>query len=240
MDDQVSALLEDLRGGVIVSCQTDPANPLHGPVFAAALARAAELGGASAIRADGPQDIAAIRQAVRLPIVGIYTIPDPAFPVAITPTLEAAIAIGRAGADIIAIDGTSRRRAGGLLLEELIAQIHHELGLPVHADVDSAADGIAARAAGAIMVGSSVTGYAGPGDSDEPDVELVARLVAALDCPVVAERHYATPEQVRRAFDAGAHAVVVGSAITDPVRATRSIVAACPPAGSMSHTTGTL
>lgn len=35
--------------------------------------------------------------------------------------------------------------------------------------------------------------------------------------PLVAERGYATPEEVRAAFDAGAHAVVVGLAIVAPV-----------------------
>jgi N-acylglucosamine-6-phosphate 2-epimerase len=33
---------------------------------------------------------------------------------------------------------------------------------------------------------------------------------------------------VRRAFDAGAHAVVVGTAITDPVALTRRFAAAAP------------
>ena len=51
---------------------------------------------------------------------------------------------------------------------------------------------------------------------DGPDVELVAALAAALDCPVIAEGRYATPDHVRAAFAAGAWAVCAGAAITDP------------------------
>jgi N-acylglucosamine-6-phosphate 2-epimerase len=47
---------------------------------------------------------------------------------------------------------------------------------------------------------------------------------------VLAEGRYATADDVRRAFDAGAHAVVVGTAITDPVALTRRFAAAAPAA----------
>ncbi len=50
------------KGGLVVSCQARADNPLHGPGFMAAMARAAEQGGAVAIRANGGADIAAIRQ----------------------------------------------------------------------------------------------------------------------------------------------------------------------------------
>jgi putative N-acetylmannosamine-6-phosphate epimerase len=56
---------------------------------------------------------------------------------------------------------------------------------------------------------------------DDPDLDLVARLASTLDCPVVAEGRYVTPQHVRVAFDAGAYAVVVGTAITNPRAITR-------------------
>jgi N-acylglucosamine-6-phosphate 2-epimerase len=43
---------------------------------------------------------------------------------------------------------------------------------------------------------------------------------------VFAEGRIATPDQARAAFDAGAFAVVVGTAITDPVALTRGFAAA--------------
>jgi N-acylglucosamine-6-phosphate 2-epimerase len=45
---------------------------------------------------------------------------------------------------------------------------------------------------------------------------------------VIAEGRYATPADVGAAFAAGAAAVVVGTAITDPVSLTRRFAAAVP------------
>ena len=56
--------LRSLAGGLVVSCQAREGNPLHGPVFMAAMAQAAMLGGAVGIRADGVEDISAIAAAV--------------------------------------------------------------------------------------------------------------------------------------------------------------------------------
>ena len=76
---------------------------------------------------------------------------------------------------------------------------------------------------------STLSGYTGPGPRpDGPDLELVAALAAGVDCPVVAEGRYASPEQVRSAFAAGAFAVVVGTAITDPVALTQRLAAGVP------------
>ena len=73
MDRAARAHLDRLRGGLVVSCQADAENPLHGPRSMAAMARAATLGGAVGIRADGTADVAAIRAALGpdTPIVGI-------------------------------------------------------------------------------------------------------------------------------------------------------------------------
>jgi hypothetical protein len=67
-----------------VSCQARDDNPLHGPVHMAAMAQAAEQGGAVAIRANGADDIRAIRAATPLPVIGILKVFGAA-PVIITP-----------------------------------------------------------------------------------------------------------------------------------------------------------
>ena len=67
----------------------------------------------------------------------------------------------------------------------------------------------------------------------EPDLELVERLASELDCPVLAEGRYSTPDDVAAAFGAGAFAVVVGTAITDPIALTRRLAEAA--ARSRSH-----
>ena len=54
----------------------------------------------------------------------------------------------------------------------------------------------------------------------------MAALAARLDCPVLAEGRYATPAAARAALEAGAWAVVVGTAISDPLALTRRFAAA--------------
>jgi putative N-acetylmannosamine-6-phosphate epimerase len=219
-----------LRRGLIVSCQAGEDSPMHGPVFMAAMARAAMLGGAMGIRANGPDDISAIRACVDLPIIGILKRRDPRFPVYITPDFPSARNAAAAGADVIAIDATPRVRDGADDLAALIRRIHAELSRPVMADVSNAAEGAAAAALGADYVASTLSGYTGdfpPGDT--PDLDLISALVARCSgIPVIAEGRYATPEQVAEAFSRGAQAVVIGTAITNPTAITRRFVAATP------------
>ncbi|GAA3585773.1 hypothetical protein GCM10022222_83010 [Amycolatopsis ultiminotia] len=221
----VDALLPFPPGALLVSCQAQPGNPLHGPASMARMAAAAAAGGARAIRANGPVDVAAIRSEVDLPVLGInkVALPEGVF---ITPSFEDAAAVVRAGATMVAIDGTTRPRPGGGTLAAQIRQIHRELGVPVMADVDNVAAGVAARAAGADVVATTLAGYTGGPVPEGPDIELVAALAGRLDCPVVAEGRYRSAEDVRAAVDAGAYAVVVGTAITNPMAITTRLAKA--------------
>lgn len=208
--------------GLIVSCQAPKGEPLHGSMIMAKMALAAEQGGAIAIRANGPGDIQAIAQEVRLPILGIYKMEYPDSPVYITPTFEEARQVAQAGAHVIALDATRRPRPKGEQLETLIARIHEELNLPVMADVAVYDEGIYAAELGADAVASTLSGYVeGSPKLPGPDLELVRRLAAALDVPVIAEGRYWTPEETRQAMDAGAYGVVVGTAITRPQTITK-------------------
>lgn len=211
-------------GSLVVSCQAQPGNPFYAPAAMALMAKAAEAGGALAIRANGPDDIRAIRAVTAIPIIGIDKQGDPDG-VYITPTVEAAASVVHAGADLVAIDGTDRPRP--VPLTEQIRRIHDELGVAVVADVDGVDAGLAARDGGADLVATTLSGYTGRGPvPGGPDLELVARLAGKLDCPIVAEGRIRTPEQVRAAREAGAHAVVVGFAITNPMDITARLVAA--------------
>jgi len=192
-----------------------------------AIARAAELGGAVGIRAEGTADVRAIKDAVGVPVIGLIKRDVPGSPVRITPSVEDALAVADAGADMVAVDATLRPRPGGLSARDFLAELAGALEPPLLADVDSLEAGVAARAAGADAVATTLSGYAGDGSPpEEPDVELVGRLAAELDCPVLAEGRYSTPTQVAAALDAGAFAVVVGTAITDPAALTRRLAAA--------------
>ena len=209
------------RGSLVVSCQAPPSSPFHGPAGMTLMARAVALGGAAGIRANGAADITAIRAAVDLPIIGIAKTGDPDG-VYITPTFAAAAPLAEAGASVIGLDATLRPRPEPL--PELIVRIHDELGVPVLADVDSLAAGVAAAAAGADYVATTLSGYTGDPVPDEPDVDLVRGLAVELPGPIVAEGRYVTPEHVDAAFAAGATAVIVGTAITNPTAITRRLV----------------
>jgi N-acylglucosamine-6-phosphate 2-epimerase len=212
-------VLNQLNGGLIVSCQGLPGEPLHGPAHMAAMAVAAALGGAVGIRANSPADIAAIRAVVSLPIIGINKVDVPGFAVYITPTLEDAGRVSEAGADIIAFDATLRPHPAGLTVKTIIAAIH-ALGKIAMADVATLPEGLAAVEAGVDLVSTTLSGYTPDSPAQEgPDFELLERLALELKpagVPVIAEGRISTPEQARQALALGAFAVVVGGAITRP------------------------
>ncbi len=216
-----------VAGGLIVSCQALADEPLYGAEIMARMAIAATQGGACAIRANTPVDISAIHAAVELPIIGLYKEEITGFPVYITPTLAHARAVAAAGASVIAIDATNRPRPQPGSLADFIAAIHATTACLVLADIATATEGLAAEAAGADLVSTTMSGYtADSPQQSEPDLALVEALVSRLHVPLLAEGRYYRPEQVKQALDAGALAVVVGGAITRPAEITRRFVGA--------------
>lgn len=221
-------VLSSLRGGLIVSCQASPDDGLYGSEVMAMMAQAAALGGAVAVRANGVEDITAIRRAITLPVIGILKQHLPGLGVRITPSLEAARAVASAGADIIAVDATRRgAEEGRATAAELIRQVRDALGIPVMADISTLNEGLAAAQAGADLVATTLSGYtAYSRQQREPDFALVEALVAATASPVIAEGRIASPEAARRMLELGAFAVVVGSMITRPRWITQQYVSA--------------
>ncbi len=225
-----------MHGGLVVSVQAAPGTPLASPETMSAIARAAELGGAAGIRAEGVADIRAVKDAVGVPVIGLVKRDVPGSPVRITASLEDARAVAAAGADVVAVDATLRARPDGMATQDFLAALSAELEAPLLGDVDSFESAAAALAAGADAVATTLSGYTGGGSApEEPDLELLERLAAELDCPVLAEGRYSTPDDVAAAFDAGAWAVVVGTAISDPTVLTRRLAEAS--ARSRSHGT---
>ena len=96
------------------------------------------------------------------------------------------------------------------------------------ADVDGLDAGLAARDAGADFVATTLSGYTDGRTPGGPDIELVRQLAAQLDCPIIAEGRIRTPDDIRAVCDAGAYAVVVGTAITNPMEITARLVDALP------------
>lgn len=218
-----AALIPD--GSLVVSCQAQQGSVLRSSELMATMARAAVVGGAVAIRANGPEDIRAIVAAVDVPVIGIHKLGDPDS-VFITPTPEAALDVVAAGAAIIALDGTVRMRSDGGSVKTQISVIRRGTAAPIMADVDTVEAGVRARDAGADAVATTLSGYTGRGAPHGVDLDLIAALAAELDCPIVAEGRIRTDAEVVAAREAGAHALVIGTAITNPTAITRSFVAA--------------
>ncbi len=216
--------IRQVRGRLIVSCQALADEPLHSPYIMARMAVAAQAGGAVGIRANSPVDIAAIKAAVNLPVIGLYKDGDSG--VYITPTLRHAREIAEAGADIIALDATQRPRPDGSQLADLIAQIKNDVGAMVLADVSTLEEGLAAAAYGADFVAPTLAGYTDYSVKQAgPDFDLLRALVAQSSVPVIAEGRIRTPEEAHATLQTGALCVVVGSAITRPQWITAQFVA---------------
>jgi N-acylglucosamine-6-phosphate 2-epimerase len=218
-------IIGQLAGGLIVSCQAYPGEPMRDPRTMAQIARAAVVGGAVAVRLQGVADI---RAAIDLPvpIVGLWK--DGDADVFITPTLDHARAVADAGAHVVAIDGTRRPRPDGLTLSETLSGLRatHPNTL-VMADCGSLLDAIAAEDAGADILGTTLSGYSGErAKTSGPDIELITEIAQHCTKPVVAEGRIHSPKDAAAAHRAGAHAVCVGTAITHPSTITTWFVSA--------------
>ncbi|ABK01583.1 N-acylglucosamine-6-phosphate 2-epimerase [Arthrobacter sp. FB24] len=184
------------------------------------IAASAVIGGAAAVRVQGLADVQFTRAAVEVPVIGLWK--DGHDGVFITPTLRHALAVANAGAHVVALDGTRRERPDGLSLAETIAGIRAESHALVMADCGSLDDAAAAVDAGADIVGTTLAGYTGERPKTAgPDLALLEQIASAeLGRPLIAEGRIHTPAQARQALDAGAFAVVVGTAITHPATIT--------------------
>ena len=94
------------------------------------------------------------------------------------------------------------------------------------ADISTVEEGLKAKEAGADILSTTLSGYTiESGDRGEgPDFELLEALVNQSGIPVVLEGRIWTTEQVNKAFEIGAHCVVIGSAITRPQLITKRFV----------------
>lgn len=216
-------LLDAIKGGLIVSCQARVGWPMFGKEIMAAFAKAAEIGGAVGIRANWPENIAEIRRKVNLPIIGLNKIWNEGYDVYITPTFKSAVDIIKAGCDIVAIDGTNRKRPENESFDEIVYNIRRDFPhILIMADISNFEEGLNAINLGVDLVSTTLSGYTEYTKKVEgADFELIRQLSNLASVPVVAEGKIHTPEEAVKALHCGAHAVVVGTAITRPEVITR-------------------
>lgn len=224
--------ISTLKGGLIVSCQAAKGSPLDDAFIISALALAAAQRGAVGVRINGPSHIAAVRARVHLPIIGIEKMLASDSEVYITPTLSSAERVAGSGATIIALDATLRKRPRGEKFEDITRHIHEAFGKPVMADIATFEEGMHAAECGADIVATTLCSYTKESSGvGLPAFNLVERLAASMNVPIICEGGIASPEHVRRAFDCGAFAIVVGGAITGVDQLVQRFVAATPSSG---------
>ena len=224
-------MINRLKGKVVVSVQAMPSEPLYAEQCMLAMMKSVVKGGAGALRVAGARDVKNAKKNFDIPVIGL-TKPDVIPPnwqkiVYITPTVKEVIELVSAGADIVAFDGTMRKRPENTKLEDLIKYIKINKKISM-ADISTLDEGINAEKLGVNILSTTLSGYTqfSQNRGDGPDFELLEQLVKNTKLPVVLEGRIWEPEQVKKAFELGAHCVVIGSAITRPQLITKRFVGA--------------
>ena len=205
-------ILKKLKNKIIVSCQPNEGETQVKTSIVVSMAEAAIIGGCGGVRIEGEKNIRAVKKNISLPIIGIIKNDLDNFKVRITPLLKDVDKIINSGADIIAYDATNRKRP--FPTKEIILKIKKANRLAM-ADCSNLDDAKNAILEGADIIGTTLAGYVGKQvkDTDKPNIKLVKEF-KKLNCFVMAEGRYNTPELAKQAIQAGADAVTIGSAIT--------------------------
>lgn len=230
-------ILNKLKNQIIVSVQSSFGEPLYDENVMIAMIKSVIAGGATALRLAGARDIKNAREICpKIPIIGITKpkiIPENFEElVYITPSTGDCRVVIEAGADVVAFDGTMRKRPSEESLKDIIDFIHG-CGKLAMADISTLEEAINAVNLGCDIVSTTLSGYtkesiefnkkAGK-NPEEPDYELLTAIVKAVKCPVILEGRIWEPYQVAKAFEIGAFSVVIGSAITRPHEITKRFI----------------
>ena len=221
MKKSLNEILELSKGSIIVSCQALPHEPMYCeemslmPYFA----KAAQEAGSKIIRTSSVRDVVAIKEKTGMPVIGLIKRNYEGFESYITPTMQEIDELVEADSDVIALDCTYMKRGDGKTINEFLAEIRAKYpDIALMADISTYEEGINAWKCGVNMVGTTMSGYTPHSPKTEgPNYELVEKLVRDLPIPVIAEGRVHYPDQAKKMLELGAHAVVVGGAITRPL-----------------------
>jgi N-acylglucosamine-6-phosphate 2-epimerase len=207
-----------IKNGLIVSCQAEGNDPFNTPDGVLLFAKAAIMGGAAGIRTEGFEKTKKIKENVNAPVIGlIKSYFEDGF-VRITGSFEDVEKLIDTGCDVIAIDGTFRKREG-FTGPDFIKEVKKRYGVCVMADIALYEEGAACEAAGADCLSTTLSGYTPETTGlqhNEPDFNLLKNLAVVLKLPVIAEGRVNTPEYAARMIQSGAWSVVVGTVLTRP------------------------
>lgn len=221
MKKNLDEILTATHHSIIVSCQALPSEPLYCEEMSLMpfMAKAAQMAGCKCIRTSSVRDVEEIKKVTGLPVIGLIKRTYEGYDSYITPTMREIDELVAAESDIVALDCTLRNRGDGTTVSEFLVQIRDKYpDIALMADISTYEEGINAWKCGVNMVGTTMSGYTPYSPkADGPDYELVSRLVKDVDIPVIAEGKVHYPDQAKKMLEIGAHAVVVGGAITRPL-----------------------
>ena len=221
---------DKIHGQMIISCQAVEGEPLYVEEKSVMylMARAAKMAGTPAIRTSGIRDVVAIKEETGLPVIGLVKIQYPGYEGYITPTMKEVDDLVAAGSDVVALDCTMRKRGDGKTINQFIQEIRERHGdIVLMADISNYEEGINAWKCGVDIVGTTMSGYTDYTPKlDQPDYELMRRLAADVDIPVIGEGKIHAPEQAVKALETGVWSIVVGGAITRPLEIANRFMAA--------------
>lgn len=226
-------VLNKLKGGLIVSCQALPDEPLHSSMIMSKMAQAAIEGGAVGIRANGFEDILAIKQQLNVPIIGICKEVYDDSDVYITPTMNEVEKLVAVGVDIIALDSTNRIRPNMMRLVDFVNEIKSKYpNQLLMADCATIDDVKLAIDCEFDIISSTLVGYTQESSNtsiEENNFQLLKKmqkLTQENGIYFIAEGNIDTPEKVHEVLKYGVDSVVVGSMITRPQIITKKFVSA--------------
>lgn len=214
------------KNSLIVSCQAESTEPLHGSLYMQKMALAAKESGAMGIRANSPVDIKAIKEVVDLPIIGIHKDRTDEYTAFITTRKEHIQDLVESGVDLIAIDSTDVKRPEPL--SELFLYVKNEYKhIKIVADVSNVDDVKKIIPLKPDYISTTLSSYTHYTlNRPKPDLDLISDIIKITNIPVLAEGNYHQPDQIREAILRGAYAVIVGGAITRPQQITQTFLKA--------------
>jgi N-acylglucosamine-6-phosphate 2-epimerase len=222
--EQKIAAFAPLKNGLVVSCQVPDGTPIDTPEFIAAQAQTVLQAGAVGIRAQGIKNVAAVVGCVSVPVIGLVKRYSETSQVYITPKVEDVLDLEQAGASIVAVDATMRLREEGVSFSMFMENLRSKTDIAIMADVDTLEAAVLVESLGCDAVATTLSGYTDEPAPRLPNIDLIMKISRSVKIPVIAEGGFNRPEHILQAFDAGAWAVCIGTAITNPYLLTKRFV----------------
>lgn len=214
----LNKVIKQIEHGLIVSCQAEFESPFNSPESVTMFAKAAILAGAVGIRSEGIAKTKMILESVNVPVIGLLKSKFEDGSVRITGSFSEFEQLTKINCPIIAIDGTFRKR-NRLTGPQFIQKIKRNSSAIIMADIATIDEALECEEAGADFISTTLNGYTPQTAKDInliPNFELVKKLSKKIKTPLIAEGRIYSPESAREMIRLGAHAVVVGTAITRP------------------------